>query len=73
MLTTSSVPHRVTRRQTSGAWARTGRGRMISEGLSGLGLFEKYRRANYPNGGMGSRISKHAGAETNECYKSSLR
>jgi hypothetical protein len=68
------APPRVTRRWTSGAWAV--RGRMISEGLSGLGLFEKYCPAKYrreKNSGMGSRISKHAGAGTNECHKSSLR
>ena len=70
MLTTGPAPPRVTRGWTSGAWAV--RGWMISAGLSGLtGLFEKYRHEK--NSGMGSRISKHAGAETNECHKSSLR
>jgi phage tail tape-measure protein len=53
-------------------WGVGIRGRMTSAGLSGLtGFFEKYRREK--SSGMRSRIFKHAGAETNECHKSSLR
>ena len=71
MLTTGAGAHGVTRRwRVAGAWAVPGR--MTSEGLSGLtGLFEKYRHEK--SSGMRSRIFKHAGAETNECHKSSLR
>jgi hypothetical protein len=53
-------------------WGVGIRGRMTSAGLSGLtGFFEKYRHEK--SSGMRSRIFKHAGAETNECHKSSLR
>jgi hypothetical protein len=71
MLTTVPAPHRAIRRWTSGRGLVSSRW-ITSSGLRGsTGFFPKYRHEK--NSGMGSRISKHAGAKTNECHKSSLR